>query len=171
MENNNKPQWLIDAENEINSAAKTKWGKLTDSQFRQYTNLTMSREEYMKRASNGGKIRASQESHAAQFAAIKTTEHQKKANAKAQERNRELDNFKRFPEGGTKAATIANSNHRHDRMMEVIDALPTDIEFGFEEFTVIAERFDRKWWYIKEIHRFYPEIIEKTGRGKYKKIQ
>lgn len=38
----NKPQWLIDAENEINEFAKTKIGKMSDKEFRkhdrQYTN-------------------------------------------------------------------------------------------------------------------------------------
>jgi hypothetical protein len=133
--------------------------------------LIRTKKEYQESGKIAGKVSSMQESSIKNFAAMKTTEHQKKANAKALERNREIDNFKRFQEGGTKAATIVNAMHRHNRMMEVIDALPTDIEFGFDEFTVIAERFDRKWWYIKEINRFYPEIIEKTGRGKYKKIQ
>ena len=34
MENNNKPQWLIDAENEINNAANTIFGKMSDKEFR-----------------------------------------------------------------------------------------------------------------------------------------
>ena len=36
MENNNKPQWLIDAENEIKNFENSKFGKLNDKQFRHY---------------------------------------------------------------------------------------------------------------------------------------
>ena len=34
MENTNKPQWLIDAENEINQFAETKIGKMTQKEFK-----------------------------------------------------------------------------------------------------------------------------------------
>jgi hypothetical protein len=166
----NRPQWLIDAENEVKKAAQTKWGKMSDSEFRQYSNLIRSKEEYSERGKKGGATRASQESHTKQFADIKTAEHQKKASKKGVERNKELGNYKAFQEQATKAASIANSKHREDRMMEIINVLPSNIEFGFEEFTIIAEQFNRKWWYIKELNRFYPELVQKAGRGKFIKI-
>jgi hypothetical protein len=87
MENNNKLQWLIDAENEINNAANTKYGKMSDKEFR-----------FSEKQSNAGKaggkitgpIQGKRNVESGHLQSLRSTDHQINAGKNGGKRNMQL---------------------------------------------------------------------------------
>lgn len=87
MENQNKPDWLIKAQEEMAKFAETKIGKMTEKEFR-----------FSEKQSNAGKIGGKIAGHiqgkknveSGHLESLRTTEHQSNAGTKGGKRNMEL---------------------------------------------------------------------------------
>ena len=117
MENNNKPQWLIDAENEINNAANTKYGKMTDKEFR-----FSQHQSYANKCAND-KMKADGFDP---LASIRTKEHQSNAGKAALKVNIESGHQEVFRQAGSIACGIKYENERIEKLKSICNVMEVD---------------------------------------------
>lgn len=108
MKDTNKPQWLIDAENDIKAFEETKYGKMTS---RQFINSENARNVINKKAGGiaTGKKSKELQKITGQFASIKTKEHQTNAAKKAGAKNVESGSWKKTQEAAHKTLKIQHT--------------------------------------------------------------
>ena len=173
---NTKPQWLIDAENEINIAANTKYGKMTD----QYINAGIGGSnstnrydsEYQSKMGKLGGKKGAEVSWKTKLEKHEGLEGVKKV-MKDQFLKQSEEFKKEFHSKGAQVSGINRSKVAKEQCLRIINNLPDSEWFTIKEIEEACNKEGKLKSYFADVRRYYPNTFETFGRGgntKYKKV-
>lgn len=143
MENTNKPQWLIDAEIDINEFHETKHGKLTDKEFKRkeassFAASCVSKENRIKNGKKSG-VKNVESGHLKSITKLWNPEEAGINGKKGGAKNVETGWIKEFQNIGTQAATVKRVAKKESKYPEFLALLPeNNITYKMAEEATIS---------------------------------
>jgi hypothetical protein len=174
MKDTNKPQWLIDAENEIKNFEESNYGKLTDKEFKRkeaasFAASCVSKENKSIKGKKGG-LKHVESGHLKSISRLWNSEEAGINGKKGGSKNVETGWIKEFQNIGVEAAAIAAKAKKQSKYPEFLALLPNnDITYKMaEEATILIGYAKRQTGrLIDENLELQNEIKDKSGRTRW----
>tara|TARA_R110002153_G_scaffold44234_1_gene124716 strand:- start:21 stop:521 length:501 start_codon:yes stop_codon:yes gene_type:complete len=164
---NNKPEWLLKAEQEQSKFNESEWGKLTEKEF-----IFKEKQQHANQCAN----QVHKENNWNNFDKIKNnSEHQSKAGLAARDKHRSTGFFKRFTKMGAEATQNKFKTQRLNRTKLIADAMQEDVSYTLKEIWNLDISLSNRQ--IQNLLRNNDnfDLILKTAKqgvlGTYKKIK